>query len=157
VRFQILEKILTSVRTGSNMKARMSQHVYGGSQSLSIAPASYPSSGRFTAAGSGTGCPSSHTQRGRTFRAVEAGGVRGRANLLSGSGIRDPGFGFRDPCFGFRVSGFVLGIPRLMHLPLRCSRSLIVQIPSPFVTAPVLPKAFRRHRPVLYKINTQKE
>ena len=55
-------------------------------------------------------CP---TQWGRTFRAAEAGGDRGRANLVSGSGFRvsgfrvsSLGFGVRISDSGFRVFGF---------------------------------------------------
>ena len=152
MRFQTLGKILNGVRTESNIKARISQRVCGGSPSLYIAPGSDPSSGRFTAAVSGMQRRSSDTQRGRTFRAVEAGGDRGRANLVSGFGFRASGSALRVAGCGLRVSGFggwVLGfgfqvsaqVDGLMHLPLRCSRSLIVQMPSPFATTPVLPTA----------------
>ena len=106
--FQIVGKILKSVGTGSNMKARTSQYVHGGSQSLCIDPTSYPSSGRVTAAVSGVECRGSPTQRGCTFRADEAGGDRERANLVLGSGLRVLGFGPRVAGYGagFRVSGF---------------------------------------------------
>ena len=92
------------------MKARIIQHVYWGSQSFCIDPASYPDSGRVPTAVSGVEYRGSPTQRGCTCRAAEA---RGRANLVSGSGLRVSGFGprvtgvwFRVSGFGFRVSGF---------------------------------------------------
>jgi hypothetical protein len=63
-------------------------------------------SGRVTAAVSVVECRGSPTQRGCTFRADEAGGDRGRANLGSGSGLRVLGFGARDAGYGCWVSGF---------------------------------------------------
>jgi len=88
------------------MKARIIQHVYWGSQSLCIDPASYPDSSRVPAAVSGVEYRGSPAQRGCTCRAAEAGDDRGRANLVSGSGLRVSGFGPRVTGVGFRVSGF---------------------------------------------------